>query len=64
VFDKLVAGRVAEGVPAFLVALALVVPLTVAFARGFAAVFGTRPDGSRTQPLAPTDATDRGRTRR
>jgi peptidoglycan/LPS O-acetylase OafA/YrhL len=41
VYDKLVAGRMAEGVPAFLVALALVVPLTVAFARGFASVFET-----------------------
>ena len=33
------AGRVATGVPAFLVSLALVLPLTIVFARVFAAVF-------------------------
>jgi peptidoglycan/LPS O-acetylase OafA/YrhL len=38
-YDRLVAGRVSQGVPAFLLSLALVVPLTVLFARGFAAVF-------------------------
>ena len=35
------AGRVRPGVPAFLVSLALVLPLTIAFARVFAAVFET-----------------------
>jgi peptidoglycan/LPS O-acetylase OafA/YrhL len=33
------AGRVAQGVPAFLVTLALALPLTIAFARVFASVF-------------------------
>jgi peptidoglycan/LPS O-acetylase OafA/YrhL len=42
VYEKLVAGRVAQGVPAFLVTLALVVPLTILFARLFASVFETR----------------------
>ena len=53
VYEKIVAGRVSPGVPAFLVSLALVVPLTIAFARVFASVFeapfrssrGTRPVG-------------------
>jgi peptidoglycan/LPS O-acetylase OafA/YrhL len=39
VHEKIVAGRVHEGVPAFLVSLALAVPLTIAFAWAFAAVF-------------------------
>ena len=39
VYEKLVAGRVAQGVPAFLVTLALALPLTIAFARVFASVF-------------------------
>lgn len=39
VYEKVVAGRVAQGVPAFLVTLALAVPLTIVFARLFAAVF-------------------------
>jgi peptidoglycan/LPS O-acetylase OafA/YrhL len=39
VYDKLVAGRVRQGVPAFVVSLALVVPLTIVFARVFASVF-------------------------
>jgi peptidoglycan/LPS O-acetylase OafA/YrhL len=39
VYDKLVAGRVQPGVPAFLVSLALMLPLTIVFARAFAAVF-------------------------
>jgi peptidoglycan/LPS O-acetylase OafA/YrhL len=51
VYERVVAGRVSPGVPAFLVSLALVVPLTIAFARVFASVFeapfrssrGTRP---------------------
>jgi hypothetical protein len=36
-----VAGRVRQGVPAFVVALAPALPLTVVFARVFAAVFET-----------------------
>jgi peptidoglycan/LPS O-acetylase OafA/YrhL len=39
VYYGLVAGRVRPGVPTFLVLLAIVVPLTVGFARLFAAVF-------------------------
>jgi peptidoglycan/LPS O-acetylase OafA/YrhL len=41
VYDRVVAGRFREGVPAFLVTSALVVPLTILFARAFAAVFET-----------------------
>jgi peptidoglycan/LPS O-acetylase OafA/YrhL len=39
VYEKIVAGRVRQGVPAFVVSLALVVPLTLAFARVFASLF-------------------------
>jgi peptidoglycan/LPS O-acetylase OafA/YrhL len=39
VYDKFVAGRFRQGVPAFLVSLAVAVPLTIAFARVFATVF-------------------------
>jgi peptidoglycan/LPS O-acetylase OafA/YrhL len=39
VCGPIVGGRVATGVPAFLVSLALVLPLTIVFARIFAAVF-------------------------
>jgi peptidoglycan/LPS O-acetylase OafA/YrhL len=39
VCERIVAHRVPLGVPAFLVSLALVLPLTIAFARGFAALF-------------------------
>jgi peptidoglycan/LPS O-acetylase OafA/YrhL len=41
VYEKIVAGRVPRGVPAFLVSVALVVPLTILFARVFASVFET-----------------------
>jgi peptidoglycan/LPS O-acetylase OafA/YrhL len=41
VYELIVAGHVRQGVPAFLVTLALVLPLTIAFARGFASVFET-----------------------
>ena len=41
VYEKIVAGRVRQGVPAFVVSLALVVPLTIVFAQVFAAVFET-----------------------
>jgi peptidoglycan/LPS O-acetylase OafA/YrhL len=41
VYEMLVAGRVRQGVPAFVVSLALVVPLTIVFARVFASVFET-----------------------
>jgi peptidoglycan/LPS O-acetylase OafA/YrhL len=39
VYERIVAGRIPQGVPAFLVTLAIALPLTVAFARVFAAVF-------------------------
>jgi peptidoglycan/LPS O-acetylase OafA/YrhL len=39
VCERIVSGRVASGVPAFLVSLALALPLTIVFARLFAAVF-------------------------
>ncbi len=42
VYEKVVAGRVRQGVPAFLVTLALALPLTILFARVFASVFETR----------------------
>jgi len=38
-YEKVVAGRVGHGAPSFLLAVALIVPLTVIAARGFAAVF-------------------------
>ncbi len=41
VYDRIVAGRVRQGVPAFLVTLVIVVPLTIVFARAFASVFET-----------------------
>jgi peptidoglycan/LPS O-acetylase OafA/YrhL len=39
VYERIVVGRVAQGVPAFAVTLAVALPLTIAFARLFAAVF-------------------------
>jgi len=39
VYSTFIAGRIPRGVPAFVVSLALVLPLTIAFARVFAAVF-------------------------
>jgi peptidoglycan/LPS O-acetylase OafA/YrhL len=39
VYEKIVAGRVDQGVPAFLVTLAIALPLTIGFARVFASVF-------------------------
>jgi peptidoglycan/LPS O-acetylase OafA/YrhL len=60
VYDKLVAGRIPQGVPAFVVSLALVVPLTIVFARVFASIFEApfrRHHGSswgaRRQPARP-----------
>jgi peptidoglycan/LPS O-acetylase OafA/YrhL len=38
-YEEVVAGRVRQGVPAFVVSLALVMPLTIVFARLFASVF-------------------------
>ena len=39
VYEKIVAGRVGQGVPAFVVSLAIVLPVTIVFARLFASVF-------------------------
>ena len=39
VYEKIVAGRVSPGVPAFVISLAIVLPLTIVFARLFASVF-------------------------
>jgi peptidoglycan/LPS O-acetylase OafA/YrhL len=39
VYEKIVAGRVHQGVPAFIVTLVLALPLTIGFARVFAAAF-------------------------
>src|SRR5204863_1090902 len=39
IYEQVVAGRVGHGVWAFVVALAVVVPLTIVFARAFASVF-------------------------
>jgi peptidoglycan/LPS O-acetylase OafA/YrhL len=39
VYEQIVAGRVRQGVAAFAVSLALVVPLTIVFARFFASIF-------------------------
>jgi peptidoglycan/LPS O-acetylase OafA/YrhL len=41
VYEEIVAGRFHQGVPAFLVTLALALPLTILFARAFASVFET-----------------------
>ncbi len=53
VCDRIVAGRVAPGAPDFLVSLAIVLPLTLAFAWGFAAVFEA-PFQRRMAAPAPT----------
>ena len=58
VCERILAGRVATGVPFFLISLALVLPLTIGFARAFAAAFELpfqRPrttSGARAQPAA------------
>ncbi len=55
VYDGIVAGRVHQGVPAFVVSLALVLPLTIMFARAFASVFETpfRRQPSRSERRLP-----------
>jgi peptidoglycan/LPS O-acetylase OafA/YrhL len=52
VYEKIVAGRVGQGVPAFLVSIALVLPLTVVFARLFARFFETPFLRRRSRPAA------------
>jgi peptidoglycan/LPS O-acetylase OafA/YrhL len=53
VCELIVAGRVHRGVPFFLVSLALVLPLTIGFARVFASVFETRfrPGQTSSRPV-------------
>ena len=63
VYEKLVAGRVRPGVPAFVVSLVLVVPLTVAFARVFASVFETPPRHRRRWTLPGRRHPPAGRAR-
>jgi peptidoglycan/LPS O-acetylase OafA/YrhL len=58
VYAKLVAGRVGPGAPAFLLALAVLLPLTVVFARGFAALFET-PFRSRRSRVSDSSASSR-----
>jgi peptidoglycan/LPS O-acetylase OafA/YrhL len=53
VYEKLVAGRVAQGVPAFLVTLAIALPLTIAVARLFASLFEKPFLRHRTRSEAP-----------
>jgi peptidoglycan/LPS O-acetylase OafA/YrhL len=52
VYEKIVAGRLHQGVPAFLASLALVLPLTIVFARVFAAAFETPFRRSRSRTTA------------
>jgi peptidoglycan/LPS O-acetylase OafA/YrhL len=51
VCEKVMAGRVQQGVPVFVVSLVLVVPLTIVFARVFASVFETPFRRHRRAPL-------------
>ena len=53
VYERIVAGRVAQGVPAFLVSLAIAVPLALVVARAFAAVFETPFRRRRARPAVP-----------
>ncbi len=53
VCERILAGRVATGVPFFLISLALVLPLTLVFARAFAAVFEIPFQRSRSSSGAP-----------
>ena len=46
VYELVVAGRVRQGAPAFLVSLALVLPLTIVFARAFARSSRPRSGGT------------------
>jgi peptidoglycan/LPS O-acetylase OafA/YrhL len=59
VYERIVAGRVRQGVPAFVVSLALVLPLTIVFARVFASVFETPSRQRRRWPGAASRARPR-----
>jgi peptidoglycan/LPS O-acetylase OafA/YrhL len=52
VYDRVVTGRFRPGVPAFVVSLALVLPLTIVFARVFASVFERPARQRRSSPGA------------
>ncbi len=52
VYERVVAGRFRTGVPAFVVTLALVLPLTIVFARVFASVFERPARQRRSSPGA------------
>src|SRR5262249_55531801 len=58
VSEKLVAGRFGRGVPAFLVSLAVLLPLTIVFARVFASIFET-PFRSRRNRVSDSSASTR-----
>ena len=58
VYEKIVAGRVRQGVPAFVVSLALVLPLTIVFARVFASVFETPFRRSRSRSTSGAAAVE------
>ena len=60
VYEQIVAGRVSPGVPAFLVTLALAVPLTIAFARAFASIFETPFRSGRSMGLLRQSVRNRG----
>ena len=62
VCERIVAGRVPEGVPFFLVSLAPVLPLTIGFAWGFSALFETpfRRQRSTSGPARPLPLGQRG----
>jgi peptidoglycan/LPS O-acetylase OafA/YrhL len=70
-YEKVVAGRVRQGAPSFLLAVAVVVPATLVFARLFAAVFETpfvsqrgRPALWARSPAVATMLSPRGTARR
>ena len=53
VYERIVAGRVSQGVPAFVVSLAIALPLTIVFARLFSAVFEKPFLSGRTPSAGP-----------
>jgi peptidoglycan/LPS O-acetylase OafA/YrhL len=70
VYERIVAGRVPPGVPAFLATVALAVPLTILFARVFASVFEAparrrrsgqpHPDSGDARPVGRSEDCHRG----
>ena len=53
VYERMVAGRVSQGVPAFIVTLAIALPVTIVFARLFASVFERPFLRGHSSPNAP-----------